>query len=441
MCPTLKKLSNRLQPYRDVKRLINEILMDSKNGSKTRTVEHLLSFAGHQFGKGVTGKHYRERGDGERISNWEVEIEILHQIIRPLCDIYQQDNSLSTIIQNDMKFPNLEQSLSLLNPWVIHLDSDPSNGINDLSKEQIDTLLYELYFTEQNMAAIATDRRQFDLAEEHCQRCLAYSRRYGSEGERKITITFIALRNYCYLRGRQHNCSDAVTFAEECYNLVVEAYDPVHPQVQKAAGILIDILISKGDLFDAERYAQVTYGNLRDKKNGMDQESAAVAEGAYNLANVIYQQDGDLIKAEELARESLRIGSLINDHHSVGRTCGLLANILRVQSKLGDETRGMYEYFLAICTRSQGPDGSHTATGNYNLGRFHHMVAHEETTVDLKQSQLLLAKSYCEESHRIYLKIYGPTHQNTVNATSQLAFISSELSKISLPPKPPTLNP
>jgi flagellar hook assembly protein FlgD len=97
----------------------------------------------------------------------------------------------------------------------------------------------------------------------------------------------------------------------------VEAYDPVHPQVQEAAGILINILISKGDLFDAERYGQVTYGNLRDKKNGIDQESDTVAEGAYNLAHVIFRQDGDLINAEELARESLRITSLRNDSNQL----------------------------------------------------------------------------------------------------------------------------
>jgi hypothetical protein len=70
---------------------------------------------------------------------------------------------------------------------------------------------------------------------------------------------------------------------------------------QEAAGILIEILIMKGDLFDAECYAQVTYGNLRDKKNGRDQETEVVAMGEYNLANVIYRQNGDLIKAEEIA--------------------------------------------------------------------------------------------------------------------------------------------
>jgi flagellar hook assembly protein FlgD len=109
----------------------------------------------------------------------------------------------------------------------------------------------------------------------------------------------------------------------------VEAYDPVHPQVQEAAGLLINILIVKGDLFDAERYAQVTYGNLRDKKNGRDQESEEMATGAYNLADVIYRQKGDLIKAEELARESLRIRTLIygSNCQKVSLCCDLLAGI------------------------------------------------------------------------------------------------------------------
>jgi hypothetical protein len=45
---------------------------------------------------------------------------------------------------------------------------------------------------------------------------------------------------------------ERVNFAEEAYNLVVEAYDPVHPQVQEAAGELINILIMKGDLYDGD---------------------------------------------------------------------------------------------------------------------------------------------------------------------------------------------
>ena len=143
------------------------------------------------------------------------------------------------------------------------------------------------------MVGVTVSRNQQDIAEGRFQRCLAYSRRYELEGEDKTTNIFVALRNYCALRQKQRDYSGAVLFAKEAYNLVVEAYDSVHFQVQEAAVILIEILIEKGDLFDAERYAQVTYGNLRDKKNGIDQESELVAEGAFNLANVIDLLDGD----------------------------------------------------------------------------------------------------------------------------------------------------
>jgi hypothetical protein len=431
MCPILKKLQNELRPYQEVTRLINELLA-SKKGNECRVLEHLLSFAEHQFGKVVTGKDYRERDDGERISNWEVDIEIFNRILKRLVDLSMQNSSLSNLNREYIVFPYLERSLSLLNPWF-NMDSDPSEGINILSKEQQDSLLVQLFFTEQGMAKITINRRQFNSAEGHCQQSLAYSRRYGLEGEEKITLIFHALENYSYLRQRQGNYSDAVTFAEECYNLVVEAYDPVHPEVQEAAGVLISSLISKGNLFDAERYAQVTYGNLRDKKNGIDQESEAVAEGAHNLANVIYRQDGDLKKAEELARESLRIASLVKDsnHYRVGMACNLLANIFMGQGKLGDETRGLHERCLAIFIRNKGPDGSDAAVGNYNLGLFYGKLAGVQTTVDSEQKQLLLSKAYYKESQQIRLKMYGPTHPDTVASASKLATVVSELCRIS----------
>jgi hypothetical protein len=140
------------------------------------------------------------------------------------------------------------------------------------------------------------------------------------------------------------------------------------------------------------------------------------------------------MKAEELARESLRITSLINDsnHHRVGMTCSLLASILSGQGQLGDETRGLYERCLAISIRNEGPDGSNTASVNLNLGNFYCRLAEVQTTVDLEQKQLLLAKFYSEESHRISLKIYGPTHPETVKPASQLAAVSFELSRIFL---------
>jgi hypothetical protein len=135
---------------------------------------------------------------------------------------------------------------------------------------------------------------------------------------------------------------------------------------------------------------------------------------------VIYKQKGDLMKAEELARESLRITSLINDSNKyrVGWACNLLTNILRRQNQLGDETRGLYERCLAISIRNGGSGGFNTASENSNLGLYHCQLAEVQTTIDLEQKQLLLAKAYYEESYRISLKIYGPTHIDTVDAAS-----------------------
>jgi hypothetical protein len=336
------------------------------------------------------------------------------------------------ISRNKIRLTNLKRSLSLLNPWLIQLDLDASNRIDSRNDHRVNYLLDKLYFVENNMANMTMDRNQLDIAEGHCQRCQAYSRRYGLEGEKKITNILAALITYCNLRQSQRDYSGAVAFAEEAYNLVVEAYDPVHPQVQEAAGVLIEVLIAKGDYYDAERYAQVTYGNLRDKKNGIDQESEAVAEGAYNLANVIYRQKEDLIKAEELARESLRIRTLIYDsnHSRVDFSCNLLARILDAQGKLGDETRGLYDRSLAISIKNAGPDGLNVATGNYNIGLFYEKLAVEQSTVDAMRTHLTIAKSHFVEAQRIWSKIYGPTHSNTVDASSRLNVVKSVLSQL-----------
>jgi hypothetical protein len=77
ICKTLKKLSNQLQPYRDVVNMIDEILKaPEKIGWNLRLLNHALSYALFQFGDRVEGKSYRERGNGDQISDWIVYIEI-----------------------------------------------------------------------------------------------------------------------------------------------------------------------------------------------------------------------------------------------------------------------------------------------------------------------------------------------------------------------------
>jgi hypothetical protein len=195
---------------------------------------------------------------------------------------------------------------------------------------------------------------------------------------------------------------------------------------------LIDCLIHQGDLFNAERYAEQTYQNLKDITNGIDQEGNEVAEGAYNLASVILiQDDRDLIKAEKLARESLHITTQLHgpDHDRVGISNMLLGRILKKQGKFGDETKEVLERALAIYIRNEGPDGANTATATVNIGQFYHGLAIKQSTVGTKRTQLLLAKSCFEEATRIETKIHSPTHPNRVGVASLLSDVLRELSR------------
>jgi hypothetical protein len=79
----------------------------------------------------------------------------------------------------------------------------------------------------------------------------------------------------------------------------------------------------------------------------MDQESEGVAIGTFNLADVLFHQGEDFIEAEKLAREALRIRTLIwgRDHSHVGTVGNLLATILVEQKKFGDETWVLLKFF------------------------------------------------------------------------------------------------
>jgi hypothetical protein len=125
ICKILKKLSHQLQPYHEVLRVIEEIREEISKKNKQRTFRvlgHLLSYADYQFGDQILGKFYRERGNGERIDNWRVEIEALIPIHIDWISIYQEDESLSMMARDNLVFPYNEKILELLRPWSTYLD-------------------------------------------------------------------------------------------------------------------------------------------------------------------------------------------------------------------------------------------------------------------------------------------------------------------------------
>jgi hypothetical protein len=228
-----------------------------------------------------------------------------------------------------------------------------------------------------------------------------------------------ALRTFYQLRSREGNFTDALTYAEEACNCVAVAYNPVHPKVQDAASTLIDCLIYKGDLCNAELFAQMTLDSLKDPQNGLNQQSEAVTKGCHDLANVITTQGGDLVKAEKLARESLRIRVLINSNSPpVGVSACILASILRIQGKLSAETKELLERSLANSIQNYGPDGTNTATDHVNFGIFYRELADKQQTVSTRREHLRLSEIKIKEALRIYTKIFGPEDPRTLQISS-----------------------
>jgi hypothetical protein len=222
---TIDKLSSSLQPYREVKQVIFEIL-DAPNNA--RILHHLLKYAEFQFGDRIPGKAYRQRGNSGRIDNFEVEINIVIPIYLSLFNVYMGDTSLSSRIEcDDISFLYRKKVLEVLKPWSLCVDLDVVNRVDNLSKDQIDKILKLSSETELSLAIIHDHRNEFDISEIHHQRSLSYARQYNEEGETKTTLLLHAFTRYCGLQVARGDFAGAVTLAEEAYNCVAIAYNPV----------------------------------------------------------------------------------------------------------------------------------------------------------------------------------------------------------------------
>jgi hypothetical protein len=135
------------------------------------------------------------------------------------------------------------------------------------------------------------------------------------------------------------------------------------------------------------------------------------------------------VKAEKLARDALRIRTLIfgSKHNNLRDTTDLLAKVLMLQGKLGNEAKELLLRSLANSIRNEGPEGANAATANSNLGCYYKILATKQPTADLKRNNLQQAKSHVVEAIRIFTKVYGPAHPDTTAARDNLASIFSEL--------------
>jgi hypothetical protein len=121
---------------------------------------------------------------------------------------------------------------------------------------------------------------------------------------------------------------------------------------------------------------------------------------------------GDLVKADKLVRELLRIRSRLYDagHHLLGTTISLLAGILGAQGNLGSEAQEMHESSLAIDIRNCGSEGVNTAGSYFKMGLFYFRQAQERRQTTETRKEYLLT-SATEKRYEYILRHMVPIIQ------------------------------
>jgi hypothetical protein len=99
------------------------------------------------------------------------------------------------------------------------------------------------------------------------------------------------------------------------------------------------------------------------------------------------------------------------------------------QKNFGNETTELFERSLVIDTKNYGPDGSETATANFNMGTFYYQLAEEQQDHQRKIEYLRLSETKHKESFRINSKIFGLDNPQTIESASTISMISNMLSK------------
>jgi tetratricopeptide (TPR) repeat protein len=163
---------------------------------------------------------------------------------------------------------------------------------------------------------------------------------------------------------RQCKYSEAKIVYEEAYNLIVELFNPGHPEVLKVANYMINTLIQLFEFEDAARYARISY---ECQKGTGNPESLEVADAPESLSSVIYQlilrngpESGDIMEAEKLAKTALHMKERIfgRDHSLLQSALFTLSKVLRQQGK-ENEAKDLLERNLAVYSKKDSVSTQH----------------------------------------------------------------------------------
>jgi hypothetical protein len=89
-CETSKELSNELQTYDEVNKVI-KMYDEVKGAGNIRVLKHVLAYTEFQFGERIPRKSYREHLNGDQLNNFKVEIDCLLPTIFGITGFYSNE--------------------------------------------------------------------------------------------------------------------------------------------------------------------------------------------------------------------------------------------------------------------------------------------------------------------------------------------------------------
>lgn len=157
MCILIKLMPNTLVPFREICSISDKVCAPSSLGREKhiRLLELAALFVEHQFGKRVEGQSAYTRPDGDRLSNWGVEIISKYSINTATTQCILDSDSSGGYVKGcwAQTIPILKKSIAILEIWINQIGLPVGERTDVLTEATINEVYGMMSKTQYNLCS------------------------------------------------------------------------------------------------------------------------------------------------------------------------------------------------------------------------------------------------------------------------------------------------